>query len=259
MIRKKKIIVAGLLAAMTVCGGVLFASCDIKSASNDSASGNSTITEHVHNYGEWTEKTKATCTEDGEEIRVCAEDATHTESRATERLGHNYEKGVCTHCNEADPDYQAVGTEGLEFTLNDAGTEYSVTGYKGSSSEVVIPTLYNDLPVTSIGDSAFGSCRALTSVEIPNSVTSIGEYAFADCTALESVTIPENVTRIGYDAFSYCSNLTRVIFKNPSGWWYSCDREGTDKTDVASSDLEDPTTAASYLVRKHDNYYWNRG
>jgi hypothetical protein len=46
-------------------------------------------------------------------------------------------------------------TEGLEFTLNEDGTEYSVTGYTGDSTQVVIPAEYNGLPVTSIGYRAF--------------------------------------------------------------------------------------------------------
>ena len=86
--------------------------------------------------------------------------------------------------------------------------------------------------VTSIGDSAFGSCpltsvtipdsvmnigsdtfsgcNNLTNVTIPSTVTSIGEYAFIDCSGLTSMTIPDNVTSIGFDAFYGCDSLTSV-------------------------------------------------
>ena len=65
--------------------------------------------------------------------------------------------------------------------------------------------------VTSIGDSAFDNCDALTSVTIPNSVTSIGYHAFSGCTSLTSVTIPDSVTSIGEYAFYNCTSLTSVM------------------------------------------------
>ena len=68
--------------------------------------------------------------------------------------------------------------------------------------------------VTSIGESAFENCDALTSVTIPNSVTSIGESAFEDCSALTSVTIGNSVTSIGESAFEDCSALTSVTLNS---------------------------------------------
>ncbi len=64
--------------------------------------------------------------------------------------------------------------------------------------------------VNSIGAYACYSCKALTSVTIPNSVTSIGDNAFRDCIGLTSVVIPNNVTQIGGEAFSNCSSLTTI-------------------------------------------------
>jgi hypothetical protein len=64
------------------------------------------------------------------------------------------------------------------------------------SGSVEIPAEINGLLVTSIGDSAFSSCIALTSVTIPSSVTSIGSSAFRSSIALTSVTIPSRVTGI---------------------------------------------------------------
>ena len=55
-----------------------------------------------------------------------------------------------------------------------------------------------------IADSAFVSCRSLTSITIPDSVISIGAYAFYYCINLTSITIPDSVTSIGKGAFQEC-------------------------------------------------------
>lgn len=64
--------------------------------------------------------------------------------------------------------------------------------------------------VTKIGDYAFYSCRALTSITIPGSVTSIGRSAFLGCYALTSITIPDSVISIDYGAFNSCGALTSI-------------------------------------------------
>ena len=61
--------------------------------------------------------------------------------------------------------------------------------------------------VTSIGHYAFHSCRALTSVDLPDSITRIGSNAFSYCEALTSVTLPDSIERILTMAFGYCSSL----------------------------------------------------
>ena len=60
------------------------------------------------------------------------------------------------------------------------------------------------------GSGFFCSCKALTSITIPNSVTSIGGYAFDNCTALSEITIPDSVTSIGNNAFRRCISLTEI-------------------------------------------------
>ena len=72
--------------------------------------------------------------------------------------------------------------------------------------------------VTSIGYSAFRSCKGLTSVEIPNSVTSIGSYAFYDCFGLTSVEIPNSVISIGYSAYEGCWGVTSVHIDDIAAW-----------------------------------------
>ena len=112
------------------------------------------------------------------------------------------------------PGGQTPGGEGIEparliFEKTENG--YSVTGYEGAPTVVVIPETYEGLPVTSIGAGAFYNCSGLTSVTIPDSVTSIGVDAFDGCSGLTSVIIPNSVTSIGEWAFGECFGLTSVI------------------------------------------------
>ena len=78
----------------------------------------------------------------------------------------------------------------LEFTLNEDGKSYSVTGIGACLvNEIEIPATHKGLPVTAIGERAFFRHFLLTSVVIPDSVTTIGRDAFQYCYKLKSVGI----------------------------------------------------------------------
>ena len=64
--------------------------------------------------------------------------------------------------------------------------------------------------MTIIGDYAFGGCRGLTSVTIPNRLKSIGVGVFYSCTGLTSVTIPGSVTKINKEAFGRCTLINQI-------------------------------------------------
>ncbi|MBQ2738274.1 MAG: leucine-rich repeat protein [Clostridia bacterium] len=115
----------------------------------------------------------------------------------------------------------------------DGDTVY-LLGYTGNSATLILPDKYNGKNYA-IYKYAFYENYKITNVTIPNSVTSIGSYAFDDCTSLSSVT-----------------------FINPDGWWYSSSSSATSGTSISSTNLENTSTAATYLKSTYTNYYWKK-
>ena len=72
-------------------------------------------------------------------------------------------------------------------------------------TECIIPD-----SVTTISNSAFYDCSALTSINIPDSVTKIRFDAFSGCSSLKTVNIGDSVTTIDNWAFSGCSLLSSI-------------------------------------------------
>ncbi len=128
------------------------------------------VAENAHSWGEWTETAPATCTASGSEIRVCANDASHTETREVEALGHNWsawtvvteatpeaaglEKRVCARCGEeetnpiywqteTDKQVQFVVSGDMHYVLYADGVEYSI--YRDDTPAIL---WYSSRPLT---------------------------------------------------------------------------------------------------------------
>jgi len=71
-------------------------------------------------------------------------------------------------------------------------------------------TLVIEQGITSIGDYAFDSFSALTSVSFPDGLTKFGGWSFQKCSKLTAVTIPASVKEVGFYAFSTSSKLSSV-------------------------------------------------
>lgn len=71
----------------------------------------------------------------------------------------------------------------------------------------------------SIGSFAFGICRGVTDITIPDSVTVVGEGAFYDCSGLTSIMVSINVTTVAANTFSGCSKLTKIEFNGTIAQW----------------------------------------
>jgi hypothetical protein len=89
-----------------------------------------------------------------------------------------------------------------------------ITGYEGDWTEMRLPALIEDEPVTAIGEGAFHDSGMRGSsfkiVYIPEGVVAIGAGAFQNCRALTDISLPEGLTTIGAGTFFYCSSLTEI-------------------------------------------------
>ena len=71
----------------------------------------------------------------------------------------------------------------FSFTMTNDGI--IITGYKGTSTAVNIPTQIGGKSIVAIADSAFKENQKIISLTIPNSIISIGNDAFSGCTSLK--------------------------------------------------------------------------
>ena len=148
---------------------------------------------------------------------------------------------------EPEPEPALPASEGLEFKLNDDTASYTVAGIGScTDTDVVIPSEYNGLPVTTIGMHAFNGCTNLASITIPDSVTNIGLWAFSSCTILASIVIPDSVTSIGMHAFDGCTNLASITIPD-------------SVTSIGSSAFSGCSSLISITVDPNNSVYHSSG
>ncbi|MDR0832071.1 MAG: leucine-rich repeat domain-containing protein [Bacillales bacterium] len=143
----------------------------------------------------------------------------------------------------------------LTFSYLADSDSYEITGHLKDFNKLVIPSTYQNKPVTSIKGGAFSYCWSLKSITIPKSITNIGYHAFSSSLitnikldpansvynlltlgegkvvtttttwendtivvgglAYGNIVIPENITSIAEQAFFWCGSITGITI--PSG------------------------------------------
>ena len=203
-----------------------------------------------HSWTAWETTKDATCTEDGEQQRICST-CNIIETDVIEAIGHDYNSNnSCIYCRET-LDY----TLNLEYTLQEDGT-YCVTGrgYADLSKGLIIPQYHNAKLVTWIYYSAFAGCSNLTTVTLPSSIKGYNYNAFENCpisslyylgnlskwiasgngyilednpeasiyingellqeVAKGKLILPDNITNISSYSLYNCSGLTEIVIPN---------------------------------------------
>lgn len=140
----------------------------------------------------------------------------------------------------AQPRKTADGPWGTEVT--DGAFTYlimrsgaAVVEYHGTDTEVAVPDMLNELPVSAVGTDAFAGNFHIEKISLPDSITliglgafrgcnnltevlhwpaalaGIGRGAFAQCSSLKKLRLPDGIGFIGEDAFSGCTALENIL------------------------------------------------
>lgn len=98
--------------------------------------------------------------------------------------------------------------------INDKAYTVSSVGYEAFMSNTIISSVVISDGIQAIDGKAFCNCTNLTYIDIPESVTKIGSQSFSGCTSLSSIVIPESVSTIEGITFMNCTNLTSIVIPN---------------------------------------------
>lgn len=91
------------------------------------------------------------------------------------------------------------------------GNEYiEITGYEGTIRHLTIPASIEELPVRSVGKSAFSGREDLLSVELPATIDTLGRYAFYNCKNLRSMRLYDCVEDYYDGVIKQCQSLSEI-------------------------------------------------
>ena len=183
----------------------------------------------AHEYGEWTSDLLPDCTAVGYNKSTCAL-CGDVKFEIVPQLGHDYgdtyvikeangyENGVqltaCKVCGTAKMEFIDGFSKGLSYERTDKD-EYRVTGMGTcTDTDVIVPDVYEGLPVTEIGEKAFYQNKSLVSIKLPESIVKIFDKAFSECENLETVSMPDTA-EVGTDVFRGSINVEIIIKHKP--------------------------------------------
>ena len=206
---------------------------------NCGATDEKTIPQKSHAFDEWQITLEAKCELEGIKSRICKL-CSEAEQESIPALTHTVGNWVvvdgeksypCIYCKTILITEEITISQHLDISNN------TIAGIGNcEDSEVVIPSTFNNVSITKIGEnsfeyqgitgvilsdsitniggSAFYKCLNLSNVYFGTGLTSIGQKAFYNCQSLTSVTLPGTVTSISKYSFAYCTNLEYVQIGN---------------------------------------------
>ena len=175
-----------------------------------------------HSFVQYEAKTP-TCTEYGWNAYGICQVCDYSTYEEIPAPGHRYEDVICTVCG-GEAEILESGSCGAQvfWEMRDGGIllisgSGDMEDYDGKYATpwadhiLDIKVVLIREGVTTIGDSAFSECQALTEVDFASTVTRIGNYTFFGCAGLTEIVFGAGVSQIGNYAFCECDGLTDVV------------------------------------------------
>ncbi len=104
------------------------------------------------------------------------------------------------------------GVEEFKYYIKDDGTIEIVDHIPIGETLVVVPSMIDDIKVTSLGNAVFIDNECITDVVISEGIKSIGSLLFNKCTDLRKIVLPNSLKEIKEDAFRGLSNQVDIVF-----------------------------------------------
>ena len=89
------------------------------------------------------------------------------------------------------------------------------------SEVLVLPSEFNNLPVTEINYGVFRNHMSVTEIVLPKNLKIINYNAFKDCYAIKTVNFPKSVEKVLPSAFELCPNIESITVENGGEYYFS--------------------------------------
>lgn len=125
-------------------------------------------------------------------------------------VGHTYAESVGLNFVILNPSAvpETITVDGLTYYIHDG--QAALVEVDASLTEVVVPAVVNEVPVTDIR-TAFRGHTKVTSVTLPSNIKKIPDEAFMGCSAMTTIVVPDGVTEIGERAYSAIRTFKKIV------------------------------------------------
>ena len=126
-------------------------------------------------------------------------------------------QGEATYTATFDASYAPTyRTTGLVYQIQGYNESYSVIGYFGDDTSVVIPQVFDGIPVKGIKAGAFSNHDKLESIFIPKTVENIEAHAFDNCGAITHITVGDDNPKYYIDDLGDLVTADTLVYSLPS-------------------------------------------